>query len=81
MNLGFPLASMSCEADYSSTSIILFNNNSNCGHRNMKLLENGPIALTFNTDAYNLLPELLRQLCPLPSLVHVWCGAQSDATQ
>lgn len=77
MNLGFPLASMSCEADYSSMSVILFNNNNNnCGHRNMKLLENGPIALTFNTDAYNLLPELPRQLCPLPSLVHVWCGAQ-----
>lgn len=76
MNLGVPLASMSCEADYSSMSIILFNNNSNCGQRNMKLLENGPIALTFNTDAYNLLPELLRQRCPLPSLVHVWCGAQ-----
>lgn len=47
----------------------------------MKLLENGPIALTFNTDAYNLLPELLRQLSPLPSLVRVSCGAQSDATQ
>lgn len=46
-----------------------------CSHRNIKLLEDGFIALTSDVVIYSFLSALLRQLSVLLSLVHVQCGA------
>nr|WPK86758.1 NLRC3-like protein 77 [Sebastes schlegelii] len=62
------------EVGYSPMDLKLLNNMSSCSHRNIKLLGDGLIAFTFNMKVYNVLSDLLRQLSPQLSVVHVQCA-------
>ena len=79
--INFPLATTSREVGYSPVDLKLLNNMCNCSHRNIKLLGDGLIAFTFNMLVYNCLSNLLRQLSPQLSVVHVQCGTHHDTKQ
>ncbi|KAK6485811.1 multidrug resistance-associated protein 1-like [Huso huso] len=72
-NLGrFSSCSRAQEVGYSFMDLKLLHNICNCCHRNIKLLGDGLVAFTFTMLVYYFLSDLLRQLSPLLSLVHLF---------
>ena len=51
------------------------------GHRNIKVSGDGRVALRLSMLGYNLVSDLLRQLCGFLSFLHAHCSTHSDTKQ